>query len=142
MALIEFKNLPDTSTPLNAENLNNNFNELNDSIEELKESNVYSEEEQVIGIWLNGKPLYRKIYSGKAPDLMNTVAYLNNINMIYVRGWLALPTGTQQMVGGYIDNVNYSDVVLSAENELKLYVSSAWRNSSYNLILEYTKTTD
>lgn len=29
MALIEFKNLPDTSTPLTAENLNNNFNELN-----------------------------------------------------------------------------------------------------------------
>ena len=28
MGLIEFKDLPDTSTPLNAENLNNNFNEL------------------------------------------------------------------------------------------------------------------
>lgn len=28
MALIEFKDLPDTSTPLNAENLNNNFNAL------------------------------------------------------------------------------------------------------------------
>ena len=28
MALIEFKDLPDTSTPLNAENLNNNFNEV------------------------------------------------------------------------------------------------------------------
>jgi hypothetical protein len=29
MSLIEFKDLPDTSTPINAENLNNNFNELN-----------------------------------------------------------------------------------------------------------------
>lgn len=28
MALIEFKNLPDKSTPINAENLNNNFNAL------------------------------------------------------------------------------------------------------------------
>lgn len=28
MALIEFKDYPNTSTPLNAENLNNNFNEL------------------------------------------------------------------------------------------------------------------
>lgn len=28
MSLIEFKNLPDTSTPINAENLNNNFNEV------------------------------------------------------------------------------------------------------------------
>ena len=32
MSLIEFKNLPDTSTPINAENLNNNFNELLNSI--------------------------------------------------------------------------------------------------------------
>jgi hypothetical protein len=29
MALIEFKNLPDTDTAINAENLNNNFNETN-----------------------------------------------------------------------------------------------------------------
>lgn len=28
MALVEFKNFPDTSTPLNAENLNNNFKEI------------------------------------------------------------------------------------------------------------------
>lgn len=36
MALIEFKDYPDTSTPLNAENLNNNFNELNKAIEQEK----------------------------------------------------------------------------------------------------------
>lgn len=32
MALIEFKNLPDTTTPINAENLNNNFDELDDGL--------------------------------------------------------------------------------------------------------------
>ena len=31
MALKEFKNLPDTSTPINAENLNNNFNSIVES---------------------------------------------------------------------------------------------------------------
>lgn len=36
MDLIEFKDLPDTSTPLNADNLNHNFNELNNDIDELK----------------------------------------------------------------------------------------------------------
>jgi hypothetical protein len=35
MALIEFKDYPNTSTPLNAENLNNNFNELKEKIEKL-----------------------------------------------------------------------------------------------------------
>lgn len=38
MALIEFKNKPDTSTPINAENLNHNFNELNTLITEIVES--------------------------------------------------------------------------------------------------------
>ena len=32
MSLVEFKNLPDTTTPINAANLNNNFNELNSQI--------------------------------------------------------------------------------------------------------------
>lgn len=32
MALIEFKNLPDTTTPLTAQNLNNNFNYLTPSV--------------------------------------------------------------------------------------------------------------
>lgn len=32
MALVKFKNLPDTSTPLNAENLNNNFEELEEKM--------------------------------------------------------------------------------------------------------------
>lgn len=31
MSLIEFKNFPDTSTPINAENLNNNFNSIVES---------------------------------------------------------------------------------------------------------------
>jgi hypothetical protein len=33
MALIEFKDLPDTTTPLTADNLNNNFGELDDRLE-------------------------------------------------------------------------------------------------------------
>jgi len=38
MALIEFKNLPDTTTPVNAGNLNNNFDFLNDKIDGIVES--------------------------------------------------------------------------------------------------------
>lgn len=33
MSLIEFKDLPDTTTPITAENLNNNFNELKSELE-------------------------------------------------------------------------------------------------------------
>lgn len=39
MALIEFKDLPDTSTPLTADNLNNNFNECYNIVESGENAN-------------------------------------------------------------------------------------------------------
>ena len=42
MSLITFKNLPDTTTPLTAENLNNNFDYLND-VEEITSSISFGE---------------------------------------------------------------------------------------------------
>ena len=35
MALVEFKNKPDTTTPINATNLNNNFNYLNEQLSDI-----------------------------------------------------------------------------------------------------------
>lgn len=65
MALIEFKDLPNTDTPINADNLNHNFNELN-------KANTYSTDEQVIGIWIDGKPIYRKVIDiGTLPNATN-----------------------------------------------------------------------
>lgn len=57
MSLIEFQDYPSTETPLNAENLNHNFNELN-------KANTYSTEEQVIGTWIDGKKIYKKTFTG------------------------------------------------------------------------------
>lgn len=37
MALIEFKNKPDTTTPMTADNINHNFNELDNNIGDLNE---------------------------------------------------------------------------------------------------------
>lgn len=67
MDLIEFKNLPDTSTPLNADNLNHNFNELNNGIEDLKTDVIDSINE------LNNKIV-------KSTELYNTTG--NNANTL------------------------------------------------------------
>ena len=42
MALIEFKDLPDTTTPVTAENLNNNFEELDNKIDNLIEEDSWT----------------------------------------------------------------------------------------------------
>ena len=51
MALIEFKDLPDTSTPITAENLN-----------EIQKSNICSTSEIEVGKWIDNKPIYRKCF--------------------------------------------------------------------------------
>ena len=60
MALIEFKDYPDTTTPTDAENLNNNFNELNNKIN-TDIQNVQN------SIPTYGKPI---IYSGNSVDTL------------------------------------------------------------------------
>lgn len=51
MALIEFKDKPNTTTPLNATNLNNNFNEL--------VSKVVEGQETALNEYVGGKQVYR-----------------------------------------------------------------------------------
>lgn len=91
MALIEFKNLPDTSTPLSAENLNHNFNELSDL--------------QIIKLDVTektslGSGAYKRLAFGAATnvvgnelsyDATNTEVKIGeNINLIEVSGMFAI----------------------------------------------------
>lgn len=94
MTKIEFKNLPDTSTPLSAENLNTMQDNIEDAIDNVSIDlddevsttstngvenqaitnyvnglNTYSTTEQRVGTWINGKPLYRKVvYISSLPN--------------------------------------------------------------------------
>lgn len=84
MTKITFKDLPDTSTPLNANNLNTLQDNVEDAIPTLdnavstsstngvenqaitnyvndKVLDTYSTTEQRIGTWIDGKPLYRRV---------------------------------------------------------------------------------
>ena len=47
MALIEFKDLPDTSTPINSTNLNNNFKEVNNNVGDLTQLETASKDNVV-----------------------------------------------------------------------------------------------
>ena len=141
MALIEFKDYPNTSTPLNAENLNNNFNELN-------RANIYSTEEQVVGTWM-GKPLYRKVIIANNISISNatTIATgITNADTItecrgkFKNSYSGL-TLTYPLVqnSGTILSCNFlnGDIVFQGN---ETYSSSSDRTHIFTL--EYTKTTD
>lgn len=100
--MLVFKNKPDTSTPINADNLNANFNELNanigdlnnlettsktsavESINSLKEETIYnvSNSETKCNFKYNGKDVYCKTISIAVPN--NTSASIQtNISSDY-----------------------------------------------------------
>lgn len=138
MALVTFEDLPSTNTPINANNLNNNFNELNNA-------NIYSASEIKIGTFLN-KPLYRKVIDcGQLPNttLKDVSTGLSNVIVqnIYGKAYnsgtgnsLPLPYVTIGTAGGVMLAFNSNNVRIQTDTD-----RSGWTGI---VILEYTKNSD
>ena len=135
MALIEFQN--NTAPYLNADNLNNNFNYLD-------EKNDYSLQEKIIGKWINGKPIYRKAFVGTTNLSGNeTTMNISNLdNLIKVDGVIKT-LGYINPIGIYTGTDNFiSSYFNTTSNNLTLNYTDNYRNKDYYTIVEYTKTTD
>lgn len=183
MQKINFKNLPDTSTPLNASTLNqmqDNIESAIDSIEvptiensldsdstvngasvhavneKINEINDYSATEKIIGEYIDNKPIYKKTISGTYTsssgrvnvDLQNNVLKLINSYGAYSPNTLnpSIALG-QPMINtsGGIDA--YSQARVNDNNIAQICFSvpqSAYQGltGSYEVTIEYTKTTD
>lgn len=106
----------------------------------------YSTEEQVIGVWIDGKPLYRRVVEytlGDAIDTYKDVVTIPNIKkMINAYGWFTnvnvqfrFPTAyDNEDVMIYLDQTNHR----IREQHNYTYAN----NKPAYIVLEYTKTTD
>lgn len=118
---------------------------------------VYSEEETVIGRWINGKPLYRNVFHMTAPSTENvstgssttileynadveTVVTFNAYLRYYDNEWQPFP-----MIGpgGLFSTIAYYGSVgdRSVKNVFRFYGNHGL-GQPIRVILEYTKTTD
>lgn len=105
----------------------------------------YSTDEQVIGTWVDGKPLYRKVWTGVAYNADGTLA--NNIDIgsdiatvtKFERVRYLESNGVKYHYSGpdrgevYIDGPSIKGKINSGGNMVA---------GTYTIILEYTKTTD
>lgn len=97
---------------------------------------IYSTEERQIGVWINGKPLYQRTYTGNWSISPNSAWYNTNIDITNVEflvdGWCGAPTFKN----------NYA--VLKSNN--KLNVTSIYSVGGSlgvtQITIQYTKTTD
>ena len=126
-----------TLSSLNTTNKSN----LVSAINEVNNKFNYSTEEQVIGKWINGKPLYRKIAYGNVPqsDQYPTVATgITNLDKV-VSISLCLAYGDNRQ---YFTSVRYNNYYLSKENDNKITIVAPDVEGDATFTIYYTKTTD
>lgn len=123
----------------------------------LKKADRYSTDEQVIGSWINGKPIYRKVIVYNAKDLPLSTDTRINVSEFGITG-----AGDAISVSGYIKNSggascyinepfyfnNLVHIARASINDGVLILqadSRPWmvgENTNWYIIAEYTKTTD
>lgn len=129
-AYVEKKIYVDGAEFLNVEKANNQQN--------------YSTEEQIVGTWIDGKPLYRKTFS-EVP--LNTEIEITDCNV-----------GIAMLKSGFLDMVynsqNYIHILPYCREGREIYIGiidnkviiyntlQDWNNCWATITLEYTKTTD
>ena len=124
-------------TQLNTTNKSSMVNSIN----EVNNKFNYSTEEQVIGKWINGKPLYRKIVSGNVPqsDQYPTVATgITNLDKV-VSISVVLAYGDNRQ---YFSSERYNNYYLSKENDNKITIVAPDVEGDATFTIYYTKTTD
>jgi microcystin-dependent protein len=109
------------------------------------QSNVYSEEEQVVGRWIDGKPIYRRTLAGvitTSGTMLLTNA--NNIEkLIRQHGyfWNASYTSHGPIPWFHEKSSNRCFIGVSADNNV-VCVNGNVLNCEFFVTIEYTKTTD
>lgn len=167
MALIEFKDLPDTTTPLTADNLNNNFEYLEAKIDsgEIYSTNEIKTNKTYIDDNNNEKPVYRKtvIYT-----LPNDIAYSGNSSITFshnienfdfcveAKGFWQSNYYVQNNIIGILpylgsrlvdDSYEYNGVTtLQNISRTAIFICARYQSwaagTKFKVIIEYTKTTD
>lgn len=123
-----------------------NLNEMEEGLAVSVASTNYSTTEQVIGTWIDGKPLYRKVIA------VETSTVTHNANTTINVPLSSLPVGkivrfdclltgnntVNQEVNKYIVPERYD----RTNDRLTLYCEATYSTNSIHVILEYTKSTD
>lgn len=145
------------TTPLSASNMNaiqdnaeEAIDEVATTLEQLKtdveNKHTYSTEEQVIGTWIDGKPIYRKvIYStinkSGTVSVQHGIANLGIVTNMYIN----FNRGDKQMINTRISTDGYDiglDTIYADYFDIAIPTIFGSSIKYIYAIMEYTKTTD
>lgn len=148
MKKIIFEDLPSTKTPLNAENLNQIQENVENAINEVNDKFNYSTEEKIIGIYENGKPIYEKIIEHTIPigsselDLSKlNIEDLIDYNSICKR--ISGSSNVDKEKPYYInENDYYRCFYRETTKTMQVRMQNTYEQNIERLTLKYTKTID
>ena len=155
-------NFVNNSEPyLSAENLNQIQNNVEIEINEIKNNNllnankineindkfVFSKDEKIIGKWINGKNIYRKVIESNVASMGQTNISLVDLNyeIIWVNQGKSFNqydgTTTSSGINWYNGSSDYGLAYINTSNNLVLKNNSSWTRKYY-VTIEYTKVSD
>lgn len=115
------------------------------SLPKIKSTHNYSTEEQIVGTWIDGKPIYEKVInSGYLTNNSITidVSHLNINDVIQLKG-IAFTDDKKQFRPITLGTSDSNSIRIDfTNNNVRIFTWADW--SSYNsfIIIQYTKTTD
>jgi len=116
-----------------------------------KQNNLYSTEEQVIGTWIDGKPIYRSVFETTTPSNIDTptdildCSNLNIDHLIKLDGFIKINVGTgiNQVPLNWSHENNPIRTHINLNNTVRMRVGTQNQcNMICHIVLEYTKTSD
>lgn len=113
--------------------------------EDIFYSNTYSTAEQIIGKWIDGKPIYRKVVTGTTTSNANSTNLLTNIDTLINYSGSVFKEGywiTLNSAFGTGGTQDIRTILNTSNNTAILQVGTTYYNCNYKIILEYTKTTN
>ena len=108
---------------------------------DLKEMNVYSTEEKIVGTWIDGKPIYRKCYKITLEKNLVAIDTIANVDTyLGCKGSYISSSNNKLAIPWIGANKEYTDVLIDASGNV--ITTSSLTGTNCVIVIEYTKTTD
>lgn len=105
--------------------------------------NDYSTSEKIVGTWVDGKPIYQKVYSIYMTSDTYTAPFLPEVDDIISINFMSRDSRNSYSHPYYSGTNDYSRVYVENGNLLvKLGSAYPTKPATVNIIIQYTKTTD
>lgn len=114
-------------------NVNEIKSVVNNNASSLTDLSKYDTTETVVGTWIDGKPIYRRVYNQSGS--MTTSSWVNFTSISNV------DTLTFGLFGGSANNCVWNDVLVRVNNNYIQYYTTLSHSYTW-CVIEYTKTTD